>query len=232
MRFPGFDSQGGSTAVPTAFFTELLPRIDHLGELKVTLYAIRSIEQRAAPQPYVDPAEMLADPAFASGFGETAEAQGEGLADALERAVGRGTLLAANVPEEAGARRVYLINSPRGRAALKGLEQGRWTPDAPEAAGEPTPTRPNIFQLYEKNIGPLTPILVDILKEAEKQYPLEWIEEAIGIALKNNVRKWRYVEAILQARGEQGSDDREAREAAEESGRKYIEGEFKDLIER
>ena len=31
--------------------------------------------------------------------------------------------------------------------------------------------QPNIFQLYESNIGIITPIMADILREAEKEYP-------------------------------------------------------------
>jgi len=39
----------------------------------------------------------------------------------------------------------------------------------------PPPERPNIFKLYEENIGPLTPLIADALKDAEKTYPPEWV---------------------------------------------------------
>ena len=58
--------------------------------------------------------------------------------------------------------------------------------------------QPNIFQLYESNIGIITPIMADILREAEKEYPYEWIEKAVTIAITRNVRNWKYVEAILR----------------------------------
>ena len=39
--FPGFpDGKQRLTAVPSLFFSDLLPIIDNLAELKVTLYAI------------------------------------------------------------------------------------------------------------------------------------------------------------------------------------------------
>src|SRR5206468_2494137 len=38
--------------------------------------------------------------------------------------------------------------------------------------------RPNIFVLYEQNIGLLSPLLADELKDAADQYPGEWIEAA------------------------------------------------------
>lgn len=57
----------------------------------------------------------------------------------------------------------------------------------------------NVSRLYEGNIGPLTPLLADFLRNAVIDYPLEWFEPAIKIAVKNSVRKWSYVETILQS---------------------------------
>ena len=66
------------------------------------------------------------------------------------------------------------------------------------------PPRPNIFSLYESNIGGLNGMISDILVEAEKTYPPDWIEDAIAEAVKNNVRKWNYVDAILKNWTEKG----------------------------
>jgi len=90
--------------------------------------------------------------------------------------------------------------------------------------------RPNIFDLYEKNIGPLTPMISQTLQEAEKLYPEEWIEEAIRTAVLKNARNWRYVEAILRSWKEKGRDETNRRNTQEDR-RKYIEGEFADFIE-
>ena len=38
--------------------------------------------------------------------------------------------------------------------------------------------RPNIFALYEQNIGLLTPLIAEDLKDAINHYPEEWIEAA------------------------------------------------------
>ncbi|HUF39899.1 MAG TPA: DnaD domain protein [Anaerolineales bacterium] len=231
MPFSGFESNRGATAVPSAFFHDLLPAIDHLGELKISLYALHRLERQEAPQPYLDPEAVLGDADFTAGFGETPAERKAAIADSLERAVARGILLRGVFRGGEEEQMLYLLNSPRGRAALRGLEEGRWGPDDEEIP-EPLPERPNIFQLYEKNIGPLTPLLADTLREAEAEYPPEWIEDALAIALSNNVRKWRYVEAILHSWREKGRNDREDRQAAETSGRKYIEGEFSEFIER
>ncbi len=90
--------------------------------------------------------------------------------------------------------------------------------------------RPNIFRLYEENIGPLTPLIADTLREAEQTYPTDWIEEAIRKAVLNNARHWRYVEAILRNWKEKGRDDTDRRDS-EKDRRRYIEGEFADFIE-
>lgn len=58
--------------------------------------------------------------------------------------------------------------------------------------------RPNIFVLYEQNIGLLSPLIADQLKDAAEQYPPEWIEAAFREALLHNKRKWSYISAILR----------------------------------
>jgi DNA replication protein len=58
--------------------------------------------------------------------------------------------------------------------------------------------RPNIFVLYEQNIGLLSPLLADELKDAADQYPADWIEAAFREAVQHNKRKWSYIRAILR----------------------------------
>jgi DnaD/phage-associated family protein len=85
--------------------------------------------------------------------------------------------------------------------------------------------QPNIFQLYEQHIGPLTPMIADTLREAERIYPADWIEEAIRLAVENNVRRWRYVDAILRRGQEEGRDDRKDGRDTEKDRRRYAEWE-------
>jgi DNA replication protein len=58
--------------------------------------------------------------------------------------------------------------------------------------------RPNIFVLYEQNIGLLSPLLAEHLIEAEKHYPYDWIEDAFREAVQRNKRSWSYIRAILR----------------------------------
>jgi len=217
--------------VPEPFFSELLPQITDLGELKICLYIFWALDQQSDSLRYVSYADMQNDEILMNSFDTANEKAKSALQDALERAVQRGTLLKA-LPEDGNAEAaIYFINSPRGRAAIQALDAGEWSPKVeehhlPHLAVE----QPNIFRLYEANIGPLTPMIADELQEAERTYPLKWIEDAIRIAVENNVRRWRYVEAILRSWQERGPDE-ENRRDSQKNRRKYIEGEFGEFVE-
>jgi DNA replication protein len=58
--------------------------------------------------------------------------------------------------------------------------------------------RPNIFVLYEQNIGLLSPLIAEDLKDAEERYSPEWVEAAFRLAIQHNKRKWSYISAILR----------------------------------
>lgn len=215
------------TSVPAQFFSELLPEIDHLGELKVTLYALWFLDQLETRVRYITHSNFAQDQRLVQSLGT------DGLADSLERAVKRGSMLRVTLenktsdPEQC----LYFLNTPRGRAAVQAIQSGKWHPGLnqnPPLSLENE--RPNIYRLYEENIGPLTPLIADTLREAEQTYRQEWIEDALRIAVQNNVRRWKYIEAILRSWQEEGRDETTRRDT-EKDRRKYVEGEFADFIE-
>jgi DNA replication protein len=226
--FAGFpEGRTPMTPVPAAFFTELLPAIDDLGELKVSLYALWFLARQPGERRFFRPEQFRQDPRLMQALRAPGKPDDEALEEALERAVARGTLLRAAAK---GGEAVFLLNTPRGRAQLKALLDGEWSPvDSAPAVLEAD--RPTIYVLYEHNIGPLTPMIAESLKAAAAEYPPEWIEDAIRLAVENNVRKWRYVEAILEDWNAHGRDDRKDRGDSEAARRRYIEGEFADFIE-
>jgi DnaD/phage-associated family protein len=195
------------TPIPAQFFDELLPAIDHLGELKVTLYAIWKLDRMESDVRYLRRQDFAGDERFMKGLTAHPSQEQDSLDEALERAVGRGSLLMAELRDQAGgaSERYYFLNSPRGRAALQALREGEWRPSP---AGIPAPDlgqeRPNIFRLYEENIGPLTPLIADLLRDAEVTYPEDWLEEAVGIAVQRNARNWKFIEAVLRRWKEDG----------------------------
>jgi DnaD/phage-associated family protein len=140
----------------------------------------------------------------------------------------RGTLLQVRPLGAADGEALYLLNTPRGRAAAEGLARGEWRPSEEGTPVELALDRPTIFNLYEQNIGPLTPMLAEHLRAAEAEFPATWIEEAFGIAVENNVRKWSYIQAILDGWQRQGRNDREDRGDTEKARRRYLKGELAD----
>ncbi len=223
--FSGFP--GGRTRlvpVPGPFFTDLLPDIDHLGELKLTLYCFWALSQKAREHAYLRRADLAGDRLLLRGLAAHGLTGEEALDDALDRASARGTLLRVRPVGQEDGEDYYFLNTPKGRAAADGLERGAWRPsDDPAAPIELALERPNIFNLYEQNIGPLTPMIAETLRDAEEDYPMSWIEEAIRIAVENNVRKWKYVSSILEDWRTKGRDDRETRGDSQKARQRYLE---------
>lgn len=216
-RFSGFEDSGTSTAIPDALFAEFLGQVHDLPELKVVLYALWRIEHmdsslKALAREDFPEAELGLDPAQIE----------EGIRHAVEDRV---LVMAA-----LGPRTRYFLNSPQGRGAAQAFGEGKWRDSA--AVSSTPMERPNIFGQYEQNIGPLTPLIADALKDAEQAYPVEWIHEAIELAVRNNKRSWSYCEAILKRWKEEGRgakqnrrDDQAARQRdVEEKIRKFIRG--------
>lgn len=197
--FPGFpEGKLRTVPVPEPFFTELLPAIDHLGELKVTLYAFWRLSLMEGKYRFLRRDDLARDEIFMRGLSTSPRLAQEILDDALERAEARGTLLYVSIEDAAARHDLYFVNSPRGREAVEKLIAGEWRPDE-SATGTVTLShvRSNIFVLYEQNIGPLTPLIADELRDLMATYPNSWIEDAIRIAARNNIRKLKYIIAVL-----------------------------------
>lgn len=231
MTFQGFDAHPPRfTPLPEQFFTELLPQIDDLDELRVTLYVLWRVARLKSGFPALQWRDLLSDDRFLQALApDRAEAEAR-LQQGLRRAVARGTLLQAAAGEADNT--YWLLNTPRGQQAAAAIERGDWLPsESDDLPPFLQPQQPNIFRLYEENIGPLTPLLADALREAEQEYPAAWIRQAFEIAVERNVRNWRYVEAILRRWKEEGRDEREDSRYSEEDRRKYVQGRYADLFE-
>ena len=216
-KFKGFSETETFAQIPASFFHHLLTEIDDVDELKVTLFALWRIGSMEGRVHY------LREQDFNTCCADRAE---PGPGPALEKAVKRGSLLQA----KKGKLALYFLNSQRGRAAAEAFAKGQWQPDE-AAPTPPAPERPNIFKLYEENVGPLTPLIADALKDAEQTYPPEWVAEALEIAVLKNKRNWKYVEAILKRWKEEGHAKKQDRRDSQEDGRRYGEGEYADYIE-
>jgi len=223
--FPGF-SPGPSRPIvlPEAFFTDLLPLIDDLGELEVTLACFRIVARKTGSPRAIRWFDLMADESLGRMMDEASLRAG------LEHAVTRGTLLHVWADAGDGPEELYFVNTERGREAVRTLQRGQ-RPEGLAPAEPPASEveRPNIFRLYEQNIGLLTPMLADELRDAEATYPMAWIEDAFRQAVRQNARSWAYVRKILERRAR--SEKRGTRGRTAEDRRRYIEGEYADHIE-
>ncbi len=230
MTFPGFPEEITThVRIPEQFFRQVLPEIDNLDELKLTMYIFWRLERTEGPFHYVRLSELMKDIQFVQSFRADPDKAYSALKSALNRAIKRGTLLQAGISTDDEQDKLICLNSPKGRAAVAAIQRGEW-----QATGNLNPSidvyseHPNIFQLYEANVGPLTPLIADALRDAEKTYQANWIEDAFRIAVERNKRNWHYIEAILHRWQEGGRDDRkdqQARRDTEEARRRYGEWE-------
>ena len=211
MSEEGFPSGTAYTPVPNQVFGPLLEAITDIGELKCTLRVFWLLHNRKRAPRYLTASEILADPVLCRSFPFSEEPTKDTILRGLRLAVERGTLLKDRIGEEQDREDVYVLDDAPGRRTLEKLEKdasGRGKPRRARSAPPEEPaTRPNIFTLYEENIGLLTPILADRLREAEGLYPDPWIEEAFEQACAYNKRSWGYIETILKRWRDEGKDD-------------------------
>ena len=227
--FQGFPEGKLSFAlIPDLFFSELLPGINDMAELKVTLHVMWLLQRRRTKPCWVSQDELEADPVLLRSLASTGREPLTALRRGLRAAVERGTLIALAGEVQGRATYWYVLNSRQGRRLVARAERGeQLLPGVLLRKEDSVPApRPNIFSLYEQNIGLLQPILAEELEEAANKYPPDWVEEAFRLAAQSNARSWRYVRAILE-RWEREGKRRVDIEDAEARRRRYIEGEYK-----
>ena len=216
-KFKGFTDSETFSVIPDKFFHQLLKQIEDVAELKVTLYLMWRVEHMDGPFRALNKMDFdVKDLGLAA----------DEITFGLEKAVKRESLL--KIQKDTAV--YFLLNSPRGRAGVDAIKTGRWNPKA--AVSVPPVERPNIFKLYEENIGPLTPLIADMLKEAEELYTEEWFEEAFTIAVKNNKRNWKYVEAILKRWKEEGTHGQKNQQSSEKGSERYTDSQFSEFLKR
>jgi DNA replication protein len=240
--FAGFPSgKNPYVPVPEVFFTVLLPEIEDMAELKVSLHLFWLLAQKKGDPRCVSDRELLADMVLLRSLKRKGDPRPveERLRHGLEQAVARGSILRiylkllSEASDEEELVGWYFFNTARSRKIVNELQGGELVPVSLLAAQDDEPggqaqtyentgavepagragalrgherasqvqvqiERPNIFILYEQNIGLLSPLIADELRDAADSYPAEWIETAFREAVLHNKRKWSYIRAILR----------------------------------
>ena len=235
--FPGFPATTRMRymALPVPFFTTLLPLIDDLAELRVTLHFFFLLSRKRGFPRFVTYKELLADRSLLAGLRDGTTDPQQKLQEALARAEARGTLLRLCVEREGRTEELYFLNSENDRLAVEKIRKGEiaW-PDVDVKPILPPTEKPTIYALYEQNIGLITPLIAEELQEAEKNYPVAWIEEAFREAVVRNRRNWRYIARLLERWAAEGKGYGEHRGDTGEDGPpdKYIRGRYGHLVRR
>lgn len=203
--FNGFITGGTAVALPAQLFVELLPQIDDEAELRVTLYALYAIGRRKGELRAIRASQLASElplrESLANFGGESS------LAQALQRAVARGTLLACALEDND---ELYFVNTEAGRRNLLRVRSGALSvPGSIVSTGPALPEMSIPAKVYEQEIGMLTPGVAEALGVAAERYPEDWIAEALRLAARHNARSWAYAEAILlrwESEGRGGED--------------------------
>ncbi len=226
--FKGFqEGRSRSIPMPVEFFTEILPMTGDPDELRLLLYAFWFLEKQEGTFRFIKEGDFSADLRFMGSLDQNPEQAHIKLVSALQKTLTHEIFLEI---KPMGEDTVFVMNSPSGKAALQAVKKGTWSPsNAQRSQATLSQEKPNIFKLYEENIGTLTPLIAEDLKAAEQDYPQSWVEEAFRLAVQRNARSWRYIETILKRWKEHGRDDAD-QTGDQEDRRKYVSGKYGDII--
>ncbi len=223
-------------SLPHTFFRDFVPTISSLGELKSVLYAIYLIHEKGDGFSAITFEELFDNPMVQDMLHGEARLTEDTILAALEKAVRTGILLYLPLKISGKQEDVYLINNTGSKEALARIRKGAQNPaeilqnNVSWATNE---EETNIFTLYEENIGMLTPMIVEQLKEAQQVYPYSWIKDAFREAASLNKRSWRYIEKILQRWGLEGREHGPSgRHTKENDPDKYIKGKYGHIVRR
>jgi len=235
-QFTGFPAKMQFTPLPNLFLSSLLPQISDITELKVTLHIFETLYQKKGYPRFVTFRELLSNTSLVSSLREAAKLPREALCRALEMATQRGTTLHIVLDRDGVPEDVYFLNTEPDRQIVAKIQTGELTLSGLKAEGQTdieTEEQPDIFTLYEQNIGMLTPMIADELREAEKLYPEVWIKDAIKEAVNQNKRKWGYISAILERWSSEGkSNGTYRRDFKKTDPDKYIKGKYGHMVRR
>ncbi len=234
--FTGFPARMAYTSVPGPFIGRVMADISDINELKVTLYIMAEVYRKKGSPRFVTFGELLSSPGLVKCLSPSVGTAEEVLRNALKLAIGRKTILYLTVYCNGDTKDIYFLNTEADRRAIARIENGEMDLSGiggrvkPVIATEPLP---DIFTLYEENIGMLTPMIAEELKAAERLYPESWLRDAIREAVRQNKRRWNYISAILEHWSAEGkSNGTHRRDSEKKDADKYVRGRYGHMVKR
>jgi len=234
-QFGGFPAKMEFTPLPNLFFSTLVPQINDITELKVTLHIFEELYRKRGYPRFVTFSELLGNASLMSGLGRDTRPPDEVLRSALEMAARRGTVIHLALDRGGAPEDIYLLNTESNREVANKIQSGEVRLSGLKAGAQAhvaAEERPDIFTLYEQNIGMLTPMIAEELREAEKLYPETWIKDAVKEAVSLNKRNIRYIVRILERWSAEGKDGGTHRRYSKTDPDKYIKGKYGHMVRR
>lgn len=236
-QFSGFPTRMEFTPLPNLLFTTVIPQIEDVTELKVILHIFWLLYHKRGYPRFITYKELLSDNTLMAGMKGEARSPAEFLRHALNLAIEHGIVLRLTLDRDGEPEDIYFLNSESDKKIMTKIQQGEFLTKGLISKGEPqleTMPPQDIFSLYEQNIGMITPIIAEELREAEKLYPKDWIETAFREAVTLNRRSWKYIARILERWATEGKDDGKHRRdfKKEKTPDKYIKGKYGHLVKR
>jgi DnaD/phage-associated family protein len=234
-QFRGFPAKMQFTPLPNLFFSSLLPQISDIIELKTTLHIFWALYRKRGHPRFITGRELSGNTSLISSLKQAAKPPAEALRQALEMATKRGTILRMVLDRDGVPEDIYFLNTKSDRRVMAKIQQGELILSGLKAeapADIDTEELPDIFTLYEENIGMLTPMIAEELRAAEKLYPETWIRDAVKAAVKQNKRKWSYISAILERWSAEGRSNGTYRRDSKTDPDKYIKGKYGHMVRR
>ena len=235
-QFKGFPAKMQFTPLPNFFFSTLLPQISDINELKTTLHVLWALYHKRGYPRFITYRELLGSKSLMSSLKGTATPPDEVLRHALEMATRRETILHLVLDRDGTAEDIYFLNTESDRQTMAKIQNGEISLSGlkvKEQAYIETEEPSDIFTLYEQNIGMLTPMIADELRDAEKLYPETWIKDAIKEAVSLNKRSWRYIAKILERWSTEGkSNGTYKRDFKKTDPDKYIKQKYGHMVRR
>lgn len=190
-----------SRVIPASVLLSLLRDTWNPIEIKVVL-AVAALGGLEIP---VRQSDVLGEPEIVAGSRSdgSSRSPAERIAVAIEAASARGSLIALR---DADDQTWFLLGTAANQRRVRNGRMAVEDNDL-DIPIQLELSRPNVFGLYEQNIGLVTPLVADRLADAIDQYPESWIEDAIGEAVAYNRRSWRYIERILMNWSTEGRTD-------------------------
>ncbi len=232
--FKGFPDHMQFTPIPNMVFSTIAGKITDIIELKVLMHVFEIVYPKKGSVRYTSAAELASHPSLVQDLKNPAR---EVLEKALEALAKKNILLKCDLVQEQIEQHIYFLNNAANQRIIEKINALEIPIEGLEPAAAATPAaapEADIFTLYEENVGMLTPLIADELREAQTHYPESWIKDAIKEAVSRNKRNWKYISSILERWSTEGKKDGAHRGSPKTNTDpdKYVRGKYGHMVQR